>query len=193
MHVNSAFNFNDKRANRKISGIAILKSNGTLILGIGNTRLTDEGAGVHALNLLQSEYSNIPNITFLDGGTLSFTLACWIEDSTNLIVFDAAELHQPAGTVMSFVGEEMDAFLGSSKRSAHEVGLLDLMDIARITEHLPDNRALIGIQPQTMTWGMEPTEEVANSLNRMVTEAVSIIEQWQLQEIRQDTLSTVQA
>ena len=170
-----------------------MKLNDTLILGIGNTLLTDEGAGIHALNLLQSEYSNIPNLTFLDGGTLSFTLACWIEDSTNLIVFDAAELHQPAGTVMSFVGEEMDTFLGSSKRSAHEVGLLDLIDIARITDHLPDNRALIGIQPETMTWGMEPTEAVANALNKMVEEAVRLIRQWQVQETKQETLSAVQA
>jgi len=112
-----------------------LKLNDTLILGIGNTLLTDEGAGIHALNLLQSEYSNIPDLIFLDGGTLSFTLACWIEDAKNLIVLDAAELHKPAGSVMTFVGDEMEAFLGSSKRTAHEVGLLDLMDIARITEH----------------------------------------------------------
>ncbi|MCW9047348.1 MAG: HyaD/HybD family hydrogenase maturation endopeptidase [Gammaproteobacteria bacterium] len=153
-------------------------SNDTLILGIGNTLLTDEGAGIHALNLLQSEYSNIPNLTFLDGGTLSFTLACWIEDCSNLIVFDAAELHQPVGTVKSFVGKGMDDFLGSSKRSAHEVGLLDLMDIARITENLPENRALIGIQPDHMGWGMQPTEKVASSLNDMVSEARTLINQW---------------
>ena len=177
----------------KNSGVAILKLNDTLILGIGNTLLTDEGAGIHALNLLQSEYSNIPDLIFLDGGTLSFTLACWIEDSTNLIVLDAAELHKPAGTVMTFVGDEMDAFLGSSKRTAHEVGLLDLMDIARITENLPDNRALIGIQPQTMTWGMEPTEAVASSLNKMVQEAVNLIEQWHSQKVKKDGVSSKQA
>jgi len=155
-----------------------MKSNDTLILGIGNTLLTDEGAGIHALNLLQSEYSNIPNLIFLDGGTLSFTLACWIEDCSNLIVLDAAELHQPAGSVKSFVGNDMDDFLGSSKRSAHEVGLLDLMDIARITEHLPVNRALIGIQPESMTWGMQPTDKVANGLNNMVSDARDLINVW---------------
>lgn len=150
----------------------------TLILGIGNTLLTDEGAGIHALNLLQSEHSNIPNLTFLDGGTLSFTLACWIEDCTNLIVFDAAELQQPAGTVKSFVGAQMDEFLGASKRSAHEVGLLDLMDIARMTENLPQNRALIGIQPEDMGWGMEPTQQIATALKQAVDEAVTIITTW---------------
>ena len=165
-----------------------MNSNETLILGIGNTLLTDEGAGIHALNLLQSAIPNIwpanlfpdgPNLTFLDGGTLSFTLAVWIEDCTNLIVFDATELHQPAGTVNTFVGAAMDEFLGTSKRSVHEVGLLDLMDIARLTEHLPENRALIGIQPEKMDWGMKPTASVQNALDQAVNEAVSLIKQWQ--------------
>ncbi len=156
-----------------------MNANGTLLLGIGNTLLTDEGAGIHALNRLQSEYSNIPNLTFLDGGTLSFTLAVWIEDCTNLIVFDAAELNQPAGTVNVFVGSEMDNFLGANKRSAHEVGLIDLMDIARLTGHHPQNRALIGIQPEQMSWGMKPTFPVQNALDEAVTEAVKLIDQWQ--------------
>lgn len=167
-----------------------MKLNDTLILGIGNTLLSDEGAGIHALNLLQSEHSNIPNLTFLDGGTLSFTLACWIEDCTNLIVFDAAQLHQPAGTVQAFIGTQMDEFLGSSKRSAHEVGLLDLIDIARLTENLPENRALIGIQPQTMTWGMQPTESVASALKLAVNKAVSIIQQWQNQKTKPNQFVT---
>jgi len=167
-----------------------MKTSDTLILGIGNTLLTDEGAGIHALNLLQSEYSDIPNLTFLDGGTLSFTLACWIEDCSNLIVLDAAELHQAAGTVKSFVGEQMDEFLGNSKRSAHEVGLLDLMDIARITEHLPENRALIGIQPERMTWGMQPTDSVAKALSEAVSEAKGLINKWHNLETDNKTMIT---
>jgi hydrogenase maturation protease len=153
--------------------------NDTLILGIGNTLLTDEGAGIHALNLLQSEYPDIPNLTFLDGGTLSFTLATWIEDCANLIVFDAAKLDKHAGAVQAFTGADMDNFLGNCKHSAHEVGLLDLMDIARLTGHLPENRALIGIQPQTTGWGMHPSEPVQAALEQAVSEAVKIIKQWQ--------------
>jgi len=151
----------------------------TLIIGIGNSLLSDEGAGIHALNYLQSKYPEIPNLTFLDGGTLSFTLATWIEDCANLIVFDAAELHQPAGSVKTFVGSAMDEYLGSSKRSAHEIGLLDLIHIARITNHLPENRALIGIQPLAMDWGMEPTTPVRRALKRASNEAVALIAQWQ--------------
>jgi hydrogenase maturation protease len=161
----------------------MITQNETLILGIGNTLLSDEGAGIHALNLMQSEYTDIPNLTFVDGGTLSFTLATWIEDCDSLIVFDAAELQMPAGCVRTFAGADMDAFLGAAKRSAHEVGLMDLMDIARLTDHLPANRAVIGIQPDSMDWGMQPTQAVHRALPIAVNEAVKLIETWNNEQL----------
>jgi len=150
----------------------------TLILGIGNTLLSDEGAGIHALNLLQSTYPDLPNLTCVDGGTLSFTLAAYIEDSDNLIVFDAAELNAPAGTVKTMAGGEMDAFLGAARRSPHEVGLLDLFDIARLTGSLPAKRALVGIQPGLIEWGLSPTPAVATALPIAVEQAVNLLGQW---------------
>jgi len=165
----------------------MMDNDDTLILGIGNTLLSDEGAGVHALNHLQSLAPDIPNLSFVDGGTLSFTLSALIEDCTNLIVFDAAELNLPPGTVYTFIGTAMDDYLGNTRHSAHEIGLLDLMDIARITGHLPENRALIGIQPEMMDWGTEPTPVVQNALDQAADEAITLIKQWQFIRNYNDT------
>ena len=108
----------------------------TLILGIGNTLLCDEGAGIHALQLFESRYPDAPGLVYVDGGTLSFTLATYFEDCDHLVVFDAAELGAAAGSVAVLVGDAMDRFLGAARRSPHEVGLLDLFDIARLTGSL---------------------------------------------------------
>jgi len=75
-------------------------------------------------------------------------------------------------------GGQMDTFLGAARRSPHEVGLLDLFDIARLTESLPVNRALIGIQPASIEWGMSPTPLVAKALPVAVEQAVHLIAQW---------------
>lgn len=171
----------------------MITQNDTLILGIGNTLLSDEGAGIHALSLIQSEYAETPDITFLDGGTLSFTLAAWIEACDSLIVFDAAELNSPAGTVKTYTGADMDTYLGAAKRSAHEVGLMDLMDIARITDHLPTNRALIGIQPEYMDWGMQPTVVVQQALPIAVKHAVDLIQTWNTQPLLKRAATTKQS
>lgn len=150
----------------------------TLVLGIGNTLLCDEGAGIHALELMRRRFTGHASIEYLDGGTLSFSLASWIEDCDNLMVFDAAELHMAPGAVQAIVGEDMDRFLGMGRRSAHEVGLLDLMDIARLSEALPKHRALIGVQPVSFDWATSPSPEVAASLDDMVMRAAELIEQW---------------
>jgi hydrogenase maturation protease len=150
----------------------------TLVLGVGNTLLCDEGAGLHALELMRGRFVEHDALEFLDGGTLSFTLAAWIETCDNLIVFDAAELHMTPGAVQVVVNEDMDHFLGVTRRSAHEVGLIDLMDIARLSEALPVNRALVGVQPETFDWDMSPTPAVAASLDEMVARAAELIEQW---------------
>lgn len=153
----------------------------TLVLGIGNTLLSDEGVGVHAIYYLQAHYPDLPNTRFVDGGTLSFTLASEIEQVNNLIVIDAAQLHAEPGTVKIFVNEEMDRFLGQdNKRSVHEVSLLDLMYISRITGHFPKRRMLIGIQPQKLDWGDVPTENVSAAIPLACEQVVEKVRSWQL-------------
>jgi hydrogenase maturation protease len=147
-----------------------------LVLGIGNTLLTDEGVGIVAMRELEARFGSREEMEFLDGGTLSFTLAVPISECTALLVIDAAELGAVPGTVRSFEGEEMDRFLGANRKSSvHEVGLLDLMSISRLTGHWPDRRALIGIQPAKVDWGESLTPEVAAALPEVCAIASGII------------------
>ena len=151
-----------------------------LVLGIGNTLLSDEGAGVHALRRLQPLYDRGGSVEYLDGGTLSFTLAGPIEESAAVLVLDAAQLGAEPGTVRVFEGEAMDAFLGAGgKKSVHEVGLHDLMAIAALAGRLPERRALIGIQPQELGWGDAPSARVAEGIGRACAAALGILERWQ--------------
>lgn len=154
-------------------------SRNVLILGIGNSLLRDEGAGIHALNRLREELAGQDDIDFIDGGTLSFTLAGHIEDTSRLIVIDAAQLDAAPGHSQVFEGCAMDDFLGSNrKRSVHEVSLLDLMAIARLSDRLPERRALIGIQPAEIDWGEQPSAAVAAAMPQVCAQARQLIEEW---------------
>jgi len=147
----------------------------TLVLGVGNTLLADEGAGVHALNYFAQHYDDLPNTVFLDAGTLSFTLAADIGEADNLLIFDAAQLEDKPGAIHVFEGAALDEFLISGRRSVHEVGFADLMDIARLQDCLPVNRALIGIQPEVLGWGELPSETVAGVIPKAAAFAADLI------------------
>ena len=153
--------------------------NHTLVLGIGNTLLSDEGTGVSMLDYLREHFPDLPGVEYLDGGTLSFTLAAWIEEAANLVVVDAAELQAVPGTVQVFRGEAMDRFAGRTKRSVHEVSLGDLLSIAHLTGTLPVNRALIAIQPAILEWGSSLSDPVANALPAAAQQVVDLIMEWQ--------------
>jgi hydrogenase maturation protease len=152
----------------------------TLVLGIGNTLLTDEGIGIHVLQALEPELANWPDVTLLDGGTLSFTLAGPIEEADALIVVDAANIKTEPGGWTLLKGEEMDAFLMSNRKaSVHEVGLTDLRAIALLAGHWPEKRAMLAIQPKTIDWGEQPTPAVAAAIPPACAAIRELIQEWQ--------------
>jgi len=147
-----------------------------LVLGIGNSLLADEGVGIAAMQELQARYGDREDLEFLDGGTLSFTLAVPIGECTALLVIDAAQLGAPPGTVRCFEGDEMDRFLGENRKaSVHEVGLLDLRAISLLTGCWPEQRTLIGIQPEFVGWGEALMPAVAAAMPEVCAAAADII------------------
>lgn len=151
---------------------------GALVLGIGNLLLTDEGVGIHVVRYLARHHAGLPGVDYVDGGTLNFLLAPRIGDVAQLVVVDAANLGATPGTRRFFEGEAMDRFLHGKGRSAHEVGLLDLLTMTRLVGRLPAQRALIGIQPASLDWGDQPSPLVASAIAPAAQEAVSLIERW---------------
>lgn len=150
----------------------------SVVLGIGNVLLKDEGVGVHAARRLQTLLAQRPDVRVIDGGTLSFTLAPLLAGAARLIVVDAAQLHEPPGSVQTFFGAGLDGFLGTAKLSVHEVSLVDLFDIARLTDGLPVERALIAVQPAEIAWGEQLTPAVAAALESVIARVVDLLDAW---------------
>ena len=155
------------------------QSKQTLVLAIGNLLMTDEGAGIHVLNYLIQHNETDDLTEYMDGGTLSFSIAAHIENADRLIVIDAAELNAPPGTVQTFSGDDMIAQLGNCKLSVHEVGLIDLMDMVRLSDKFPRRHALVGIQPLTIAdWSDQPSEPVSAAIPAAAMAVNNLLEAW---------------
>lgn len=155
----------------------------TVILGIGNPLLSDEGVGVHAIRWLDSNVDegqkNLLNVDFVDGGTIGFALSGLIGDADQIVIIDAAQLHGEPGAVQVFTGEDMDRFLGQRQSLAvHEVSLLDVLSVVMLEDRLPSKRAIIGIQPASLEWGETPTEPVAKSIPGACHAALDLVRGW---------------
>jgi hydrogenase maturation protease len=152
--------------------------NRPLVIGFGNVLLGDDGAGVELVDRLRTQ-SMPGRCEYLDGGTLSFTLLPFVECAAALLVVDAAELDLPPGSVTLFEGAAMDEFLRSARRrTVHEVGLTDLLDMARLRDCLPERRALLCIQPSMIDWATTLSPAVDGGLGAGVRLANALLDRW---------------
>lgn len=156
----------------------------TVVLGIGNILLSDDGVGVHVTNALASveDAAALP-LAIRDGGTIGLSLLAEIDPEAGLIAVDAMELHAPPGTLRVFEGPEMNRQLTGTKRSAHEVALADLVQAADLAGCGPRRRALVAIQPEVTTWGLSPTPAVAEAVPQAVTEILSLLRRWRHERV----------
>ena len=155
------------------------------IVGIGNNLLTDDGAGIHALHELALENAD-EDLACIDGGTVGLALLDRLSNLDGLIALDAMILGKSPGSVTVLQGEDMDTHLRNQKGSVHEVGLSDLLDALRLRGELPEHRALIGIEPQNMDWGTEPTAPVAAAVPEAAALARQLVREWRA-DLRQES------
>ena len=152
----------------------------TLVLGIGNILLSDDGVGVHVIRALDAlESDEISRVAALrDGGTLGLSLLSEIEEYGALIAVDAVELGATPGTVRIFLGPDMDQQLIGKKRTAHEVALADLMSAARLAGCEPLRRALVAVQPESTEWGLSLTPAVGAAIPTACQEIKNLLNGW---------------
>ena len=137
-----------------------------LVLGIGNTVMSDDGVGVKVVQLLQNEYRFPDHVEVLDGGTLGLDLLPKLEGIDHLIMVDAVETGKEPGTCVRLSGEELPIAL-ETKISPHQMGLKDLLAVARLLGHIPREMVLIGVQPGSIEMSTELTPAVEAQVEAM--------------------------
>lgn len=98
----------------------------TLVLGLGNVLMGDEGIGVYALRELE-KHTLPAGVECLDGGTGGFTLLEPLESADRIFIIDAAADGNPIGTVTRTTPRFSRDY--PPTLTAHDVGMKDLLDM----------------------------------------------------------------
>lgn len=143
----------------------------TLILGIGNILLRDEGVGVRAVEAMRHE--PLPDgVELLDGGTSGADLIDDVADRARLIVIDAVDADARAGTLFRLGLDDLLA-RADGPISLHEFGLLETLQAARHLGCAPREVVIFGVQPQQTHPGLDLSETVAAVLPRVIDLALA--------------------
>jgi hydrogenase maturation protease len=97
----------------------------TLVLGLGNVIMGDEGIGVHVVRAL-GQHSLPRNIECLDGGTGGFILLEPLQLADRILLIDATTDENPIGTVTRTTPRFSSDY--PPTLTAHDIGIKDLLD-----------------------------------------------------------------
>ena len=145
----------------------------TLILGVGNVLLADDGVGVHIVRKLQ--HMDLPEyVEVIDGGTQGFELINYFQGKKKIIILDALKTDAKPGSVYRFTPEDI-ILKRHESFSAHQSGLNELLYFAR--ELIPRPEIIIyGIAAEDyLRFGMDLSPAVENQLERIIDNVIAEI------------------
>ena len=136
-----------------------------VVIGVGNLLYKDEGIGIHAIKSLQ-EISLPPDVKLIDGGT-SPDLIAYTRAGDKMIIIDAAKAGGKPGTIYRFKPEDLAAGKGNLT-SAHEMGVVENLNLMALTGNQPKETVIIGIEPEEIDLGMELSARLKRKLPQII-------------------------
>jgi hydrogenase maturation protease len=154
-----------------------VSSGQTLIVGVGNPLLGDEGVGWHIVENL-SQMVMPDDVRILDCGCDLLNLASCIDKPRRIIVVDAIRAGGKPGQIHTFNLDELDA-IQTQKASAHQLQIVDTLRLLKQTYPCLAccKITVMGIEPGALELSTELSEEVNKSianLTRLVLEEISL-------------------
>jgi len=152
-------------------------SSDTVVIGVGNSILSDDGVGVHAIRLLQGD-SRVPaGVSILDGGTLGLELVPYASDASRVLLLDAVNSGAAPGTLVRMAASDLLGAKGGW--SAHQLGVADLISALALVSTGPQDIVVLGVQPANTDWGTTLSPAVDAALSPLVDAALAQLQVWQ--------------
>ncbi|WP_010233941.1 HyaD/HybD family hydrogenase maturation endopeptidase [Clostridium arbusti] len=137
----------------------------TVIIGIGNILLKDDGVGVCTIRELENE--KLPStIELVDGGTSTLDTLSYFLDYKKVIIVDCLKAGYEPGTIYKINPEDIKSYK-SENLSIHDVQILDVVKIANMLGKFP-KVTIFGIEPEKICLDTEMTETMKNKIPEII-------------------------
>ena len=138
-----------------------------LVLGVGNMLLTDEGVGGRVVEELLRQYRIPEGVEIIDGGTMGMDLLPYMDDRSHLFIVDAIKTEQAPGQAVRLPLDDPPAFFRTMV-SPHQIGLSEVLGVAELTNCMPPNIVLFGIEPVSLETAIALSPEVERNVPLLV-------------------------
>jgi hydrogenase maturation protease len=147
----------------------------TLILGVGNPVLCDDGVGIQVAQRLDQQ--QLPDeLTVAQAGTCGLGVLDLVAGFDRLIIVDAIDIDEEPGTVLRLSLDDLDRGPPVHFAAPHDVDLLTALEAGRRLEiEMPSEVWIVAIQAQDIsTFSERCTPAVADAIDEACRVALAL-------------------
>ena len=142
----------------------------TLVLGLGNPLMSDEGIGVYLVQRLAKLKDKFSDVDFIDAGTGGMTILHLIENRSKVVIIDCARMGLQPGDIRRFTPDQAETVKALSHQSLHEADILGIINLAKRLGQCPDRIVIFGIEPEVVQPGQQLSRTIADRIEDYISE-----------------------
>lgn len=140
-----------------------------IVIGLGNTLMSDEGVGVRVVQRLLDFAGEFPLVDFVDAGTGGMSILHLIRGKDKAIFIDCAKMGEKPGSIRKFTPQEIQSTKVLVHQSLHEADLIKIIDVAGQLDQCPAEIIIFGIEPHDIKPDCELSKILVGKLDGYVT------------------------
>ena len=113
-------------------------------------------------------WSHDSEMTVVEGGTSGLGIIGLMEGYQRVIMVDAADMGHPPGHVVRFTPSEARFKTAETLLSLHQIGLGEVLTLAKALEVAPAELVIIGVQPSQVEMGAGLSPEVERAIPQTI-------------------------
>ena len=123
----------------------------TTLLGIGNVLQKDDGIGIYACEYLLHNYTFTPTLNIINGGVEGIKLLDIFIENEEVIIIDTIMIDDTPASIYNIPAKALGGY-GLNSGSAHEIGVLQCLDMLDMQDLPRPKSNIIAIIPEEITF-----------------------------------------
>ncbi len=162
-----------------------------VILGIGNVLQKDDGIGVYASTFLQKNYNFSKPIKVINGGVEGINLYSIFEENEHILILDSIELDDKPASIYLIPSYELSGH-GLNSGGAHEIGVLQCIDMLELQGKKAPIATILGIIPQHITFEIALSDTLKNSFSNYIKTALNYLAKNGITATKKEKVTTLE-
>jgi len=161
------------------------------LIGIGNVLQKDDGFGVYAATYLNENYTFTKEIEIINGGVEGIHLLNVLEENNHIVVLDCLHLNDEPASIYAIPAEEISGY-GLNNGGAHEIGILQCMDMMELQGKEVPEAIVIGIVPGEVTFEFGLSPELIEAFDGYISVVLQYLVKEGIEHTKKEKVTSLQ-